>query len=320
MDATFRMARRYRIQGVLGIPFYLAFWAVGTYALLTDSIYRHSRLALLLFAGYTWLMAGLCLWLLLACRRHMLTIRRDGVISQGVVRRREINPSDVVAARWKTQGASLVLKCASSKLTIRFANYQREERDRLVRHLRAVLPLEVQTGWNLFAYTISPGEPTPLRAKPGPYEILVLRDRWDSWLLSGTLAAFLLGLIACWVTGEERFLIGLLVPLAGWAVLHASTPRDGMVMRRLSLNSGPFLVFLLVWCVLGISGLLLLELLRPKLAASDTAVFAFLVTWGLVLCIEVARQDRRGSRRDREEAELAAKARREALTDPWRTP
>src|SRR5262249_26082079 len=192
-------------------------------------------------------------------------------------------PSDVVAARWKTRGASLVLKCASSKLTIHLANYEREERDRLVSHLRAVLPLEVQTGWNLFADTISPGEPTLLRVKPGPYEILVFRNRWDPWLLMGTLAASILGLIACALTGVERFFILLLVPLAGWVVLDASTPGDGFVIRRLSLNSGPFLVFLLVWCVLGISGLLLIELLQAKLTTPVTAIFVFLVIWGLVL-------------------------------------
>jgi hypothetical protein len=112
----------------------------------------------------------------------------------------------------------------------------------------------------------------------------------------------------------------LVIPLAGYAVLYASTPRDGMVMRRLSLDSGPFLVFLLVWCILGISGLLFIELLLAKLTAPDTAIFVFLVIWGLVLCIEVVLQDRRGSQRDREAAELAAKARGEAASDPWRTP
>jgi hypothetical protein len=265
-------------------------------------------------------MAGLSLWLLLACRRHVLTIRRDGVISQGVVRRREINPSDVVAAQWKTRAARLDLQGASSKLTIHFATYNRGDRDRLVRHLRAVLPREIQTGWNLFAYLITTGEPGPRRIKSGRDEILLFRDCWDPWLLAGTLGAALLGLIACGVAGEDRFFIVLLVPVAGWGVLHASTPRDGLVIRRLSLDSGPFLVFLLVWCLLGISGLLLIELLRAQLTAPDTAIFVFLVIWGLVLCIEVVLQDRRGSRRDREEAELAAKARGEAPTDPWRTP
>src|SRR5262249_61861477 len=98
--------------------------------------------------------------------------------------------------------------------TTHLATYDREARDRLVRHLRAVLPREIQTDWNLFAYLITTGEPGPRRITPGRDEILLFRDRWDPWLLAGTLGAALLGLIGCGVAGEDRFFIVLLVPVA----------------------------------------------------------------------------------------------------------
>ena len=98
-------------------------------------------------------------------------------------------------------------------------------------------------------------------------------------------------------------------------------------MRNASLTVGhetqvgpwddPSRGFLLVWGFVGIGAIMLFELLRPRLSSPNAAMIVVGVAWLAVLLREAALQDRHQALRDREAADLAAKARGEANVDRW---
>ncbi len=349
MDATFRMRRSYRNQGAWCLPVFLAWAAFGAYLALTDSNIPHRMAALLFFVSVPLFMAMLAFWMLLAYWREALTIRGDRLAFRGVFRRTEFNLRDIAEGRWRTRpvGGSLVLRTEpklrlnerclgighylgrgvgrprESKLTLNFGNYATDESESLVRHFRAVLEPDVQSGWNLFAYKITTGEPEPQPKKPGPDEILLRRDRWDRWLLPTTLVVLLVGVLVWGITREVRFLLPTLGPVALWAYLRLTTPAEGMIVRRLSHSFEPearhFLAFLILWGIVAVVAVFLIDAWQPKQAAPNVAMIVVAVIWVIVLLVEGGLHDRRQARREREKAELAAKARGEPSSDPWDT-
>ena len=329
------------------LPAFLAWAAFGAYIALADPNIPHRLTALLFFVSVPLFMATLALWILLAYWREELTIRGDRLVHRGVFRVTELDLRDVTESRWRTRptGGSIVLRAKpklrlhercwgigrvlgrgvltprESKLTVNFGNYETTESESLVRHFHAVLAPDVQSGWNLFAYKITTGEPEPPRTKPGPDEILFRRDRWDRWLLPATLVVLLGSVVAWGITREVPFLIPPLMPLALWIYLRVTTPAEGMIVRRLSHTFEPearhFLVFLILWGIVAVVAVFLIDAWRPNQDAPTVPMIVASVIWVTVLMVEAGLQDWRKAQRDREKADLAAKARGKPSSDPW---
>jgi hypothetical protein len=71
-----------------------------------------------------------------------------------------IDLRDVTKARWQTEspgrfGSLLLRTRTSARVEICFETYERQKYIQIIRRLRSVLPPEIQTGWNLFAYKIA---------------------------------------------------------------------------------------------------------------------------------------------------------------------
>jgi hypothetical protein len=279
-----------------------------------------------MMGGIPLIMAGLSLWTLMAHWRAELTIQGTRVAAQGIVRFREIGLLDVTEARWRTRpvGGSVVLRSESTRLSVEFGNYETEESARIVQHLRSVLSPEVQTGWNLFAYKTALLEPRSVRMKPDPDEVLRRRERWDRYLAPTLVVTGLAGIAAWRIAGESLFLLAApLFPLIGWALMRATTPADGMVAKKLSSfanrDTTRFLGFLLLWFLTGVAGVIAHDVFRPRLVHPDAIMIVGCAIWVVILLFEAGLQDQREARRDREAADLAAKARGEAGADPWQT-
>ncbi len=324
MNATFRLRRYYRNMAVGGVIVFLAWGVFGVFIALTAPDIKN-RLAVAAFMGGVPLfMEGLSLWVLMAYWREELTIRGESVTKRGVVWWKEIGLREVTEARWRTRpvGGGLLLRSEAARLSIEFNNYEDEESDRIVRHLRSVLRPEVQTDWNLFVYKIASRGSRSAPRKPDPDEVLLRRDRWNRYFAPAFVVFCLAGFVGWRITGEKRLLIAPpLLPLTGWALMRAATPAKGMVVQKLSSSANPefahFFRFVLLWGLVGVAGVMAHDGFRRRLTHPDAALIVGGIFWAGILCFEAGLHDRRRSRRTREAADLAAKARSEAATDPW---
>jgi hypothetical protein len=325
VDATFRPRTYHRNFGLGCVLGFLAWGALGMFGALTDPEIRHRLAAIAVMAGIPLLMAGMSAWVLVAYWRAELTIQGTRLVNRGIFRSSEISLLDVTEARWRTRsaGGSVVLRNESARLSVEFGYYEADESFGIVHHLRSVLRPDVQTGWNLFAYKTALLEPRSGRTKPGPDEVLLRRDRWDRYLVPSLVMVSLAGVAAWRIAGESLFLAAPLFPLVGWALIRATTPADGMVVKKLSSLANPdtarILGFLLVWFLVGVGGVIVHEVFRPRLTHADAVMIVGGAIWSVILLFEAGLQDRRQARSDREAADLAAKARGEAGADPWQT-
>jgi hypothetical protein len=325
VDATFRLRRYCRNLGLGCALGFLAWAALAVFMALTAPEIRYRLAAIAVMGGIPLFMAGMSVWVLVAYWRAALTIQGTRVVTRGIFRSREISLLEVTEARWRTEsaGGSVVLRNESARLSVEFGYYEADESSGIVHHLRSVLRPDVQTGWNLFAYKTALLEPRSARMKPGPDEVLLRRDRWDRYLVPSLVMASFAGIAAWRIAGESLFLAGPLFPLVGWALIRATTPADGMVAKKLSTLANPdtarILGFLLVWFLVGVAGVIVHEVFRPGLAHPDAFMIVGGAMWLVILLFEAGLQDRRQACRDREAADLAAKARGEAGADPSQT-
>jgi hypothetical protein len=324
-DLTFRTPRSVRNSILVFLPPILALGGLMLYGSLTDRSIPHP-LRMAAFAGgfcLFWTMVGA--WGLLAYWRDELTIRDGCVTSRGIIRRSRIDFLEATETRWRgsVDSGRLLLRSGSTKIAIAFGQYEPREPDWLVGYLRSAFPAEIQRDWNQFAYRSERVKARRARTKPGPDEILIRRGRYDRLVVPLVLATTAVGGFVSWFTGNPGPLVaGPILPLAWWGVLRFSVPADGRIDSRLSLRpsseAGHHIAFLLVWGL--VAGVMIfgIDAARSRLSYPDATLISASVVWFGVLMWEMVRQDRRESRRIRELADLAAKARGEVGDDPWR--
>ena len=99
---------------------------------------RSSRSAALM-VGVPLIMAGGSILMLSAYWREELKIGNERLTFRGIVRRKDIDLRDVTDARWQTSGSSSALRAESLRHMIHFANYNDDESEWIVHHMRSVL-------------------------------------------------------------------------------------------------------------------------------------------------------------------------------------
>ncbi|MDR3622678.1 MAG: hypothetical protein P4L85_25220 [Paludisphaera borealis] len=328
MNATFRHRRSNRTTGLwcgLGSSAWAAFaaWVAATAPNVSNRLAAGAFLA-----GVPLAMTTLSLWVLAAYRHERLTIQGNQIAHKGVTRRKEIDLAQVIEARWRLPlPGSVVLRDASTRLAIPFSNYEDDDVERIVAHLRSALPPKIQTNWNLFAYKASARRERSNRTKPSPDEILVDRKRWDRFF-TPVLVFYLLAVAVNTyiIKGDFRPLLVAPVPIVAlWLLFRMTTPAKGTVTQKLSKSADPDLYHLLVVTAVTLPSALLgfvaVERLRPHLAHPDAIMIAWTFACLMIFLFEGHRLDRRKARRDREAADAAAKARGEAIDDAaWLNP
>ncbi len=326
MDETFRLKRSYRNQGLGFLALFLAVDVAALYLVRqSDPTIPHPVALACLILGVPSFMAGLAVWMLAAYWRSSWTFRNGLVTERGVFKEKTLDLREVTSARWQwgPDWGRVVLRTESDRLTITFGNFQPEECERIVRHLRSALPPEVQVDWNLYVYKVKPFEPpTPPKTKPGPDEVLVRRDRYDRNFVPFLALASVLGAVFWRITGEWRPALGFpVVTLVGLVLLRFSIPAEGMVAKKFSTSVDPdlthFFWFGLLWGLVAMAGMAVNEYFRPRMDHLDAILIVGIIAWLGVLIYEAYLLDRRQARRDHEAADLAAKARGESSADPW---
>jgi hypothetical protein len=325
MNATFRLRRSYRNEGLGFLPFFLAWFGLIVYLFGNESTFG-PRFGMMVFMGIVPLfMAGLAVWSVLAYFRADLTILDNLVTYRGVLREKTIDLRDVIHARWRIsqQVGSVVLKTGSVRLVINFHNYEAEEQEQIVGFLRSVLRPENQVGWNLFAYKTEKSLKRSRRIKAGPDDILVKRDRYDRYLWPSLVPASLAGIITGWMTANPAWLGLPLGPIVMWAWFRALIPAEGTIETKLSMPKDPETIrtvgFLAIWFLLAFVGVGVYGYFEPRMAHPDAILIGGVLAWVVVLFVEGFRLECRQARRTQEAADLAAKGRGEAVADLWET-
>jgi hypothetical protein len=326
MDATIRVRRWYRNLGLVCLPIFLAWSGLGLCLALTDPDVWGNRAGLAaLMGGIPLFMGGLSLWMLAAYSRQELSVTGDRLVFRGVIRRTEINLRDVTEARWRSQaaGGNLLLRSGPAQFSIALGEYESDDRTRLVLYLRSVLPPEVQTGWNLFEYRYGYLRPRPITLEPGPDEVLVHRGRWTRLFVPFLLVVGFARTIGWCSIGELRFAAPIVGPLLLWGLMKATTPSEGIVIKKLSAELGPdsvrFLWFLLFWLLVGIGGVIACYVFRSRPAHPDAALIVGAIIWFGAFLVEGGLQDRRRARHEQEAADREAKARGGTGAGTWPT-
>ena len=319
MNATFRLRRTYRTEGLIGLPACLALF--GLFLLFGAS---HSRLVEVAFIGSVPLfMAGFSAWTLLAFWRHELSIVDECLTLRGVLRAKTIDLGEVVEARWRVcrQVGSVVLKTESVRLGIDLRDYESEEQDQIVGCLRTSLRPEVQVGWNLFAFKTERWLERSRRSKPGPDEVLVRRDHYDRYLWPSVVLTALAGIITACMTANPGYLGLPLGPLVLWGLFRALTPAKGIIETKLTLPRTPetaqIVGFLAIWFLLAFVGVGVYGFMESRLAHPEAALIVGALAWVSVLFGKGFRLERRRARQAQEAADLASKGRNEPNVNLW---
>jgi hypothetical protein len=324
MNATFRLRRSYRNEGLGFLPFFLAWFGLIVYLSGNESAFG-SRIWMLVFMGIVPLfMAGLAVWSVLAYWRVKLTILDNLVTYRGVLCEKTIDLRDLIHARWlfARNDGFVKLKTRSVRLAIDLLAFEFENHDReqIVEHLRSVLTPEIQVGWNLYADKMERSSRIKNK-KPGPDEILVKRDRYDRYLWPSLAVATPMGIFTWWVTANPGYLALPLGPIFNWALFRCLTPAEGTIETKLSIPRNPETIriigFVVTWFLLAFVGLAVYEYFRPGMKEPDPILIVGAVVWLGVLFFEGYRLDRRWNLREQETADLAAKGQAETAVDHW---
>lgn len=237
---VFRLDPRHRTLGLVTLPSFVAIGIASAVVAWFHAV-RDRWMLMAFFILFWGFFATLAAWLLLACRREYLKITHDRITHQGVIRQKGICFADVEAAIWRSQPqhGKVLLRTSASKVNIHLENFTPEDRLRIIELLRAELPEVVQTNWELFCHRVA----VPLREKvrqpvrePKKDEILITRRRWD-WLFLPIIVLTLVFGLVMWLAFEQpRMLVAPVAPVGLWLFLRITTPKSGLIAKRLSIT------------------------------------------------------------------------------------
>ncbi|QDT43708.1 hypothetical protein Pan241w_38100 [Gimesia alba] len=311
VSRTFRPRKHYRNQGIGFLLFFVTVGIASVYAMWVDTP-PDRRMYLMVFVGLFWsFWAGGSLWMLLAYKYESLTIREETVIQQGVLFSKELDLSRIKQVRWKLiQGGGITLLSLTDKMKIYLDNFEREERLWLIHYFQHRLSESVQEGWELFCHRIA----VPLQEynpdvvqTPAPDEVLLTRKRWD-WYLIPTILIFTVGAtLATWKFQLPNLLVGPVIPLVLWLMLRYSTPKRGMVSKRISSQTylKSMLIFEAWWLSVGLIGYGLFQLIVLPAPWNLVAGYSLAGAWFLGLLWKAHRVDCLKNKQDQTDVKLS---------------
>jgi len=311
---VFRVRKHYRNVGIVGLLFFSAVGIASVWAIwgLGPPDRRAFAVWFASFPALFWgCFSGLSLWILLAYWRENLELADGQVVTQGVIRRRQLLLNSVTDARWKhMKSGAIRLRTMTERLTIYFDNFEPTERLWLIYVLRSLLPATAQRNWELFCLRIA----IPLRDRdapgnrlPGPDEVTLSRSRWNCYFIPAILLSAVIGSVAYWKYGQPRVLVAPLMPTLLWLLLRYGTPRQGLVVKRMGTAPGEsrFLFFLVWWFCLAVVGMLLYQFFKPPIPYAAAIAVTGGIIWFGGLLLRATQFDRQRQQGELEGARIA---------------
>ena len=301
MNNVFLWRKKQRNTAIVCLALSLGMMVVSVFLAMNES-----RIPLAIVFGVFWgFWVGVGVWMLFAYWRESLCIRDGIVIKRGVLRTKSVVLSQLVGLAWRIPG-TIVLCSERQKINVYFANFEPEERQRLIRLLRHSTPCSIQQGWDRFCYLVA----IPLLRRSGEHslredEFLFTRWRIDRIFISLIPLAAAIGVGFAWYLQEARCLLAP-VPLAiPWLCIRAATPAQGIVLLNRNKLDNRFFFGMLMWSVAGVIGAGLLDTFKHHLSCPSWWMWSWTLFWFCVLLVLSHRADKRKWQSQRKEIELA---------------
>lgn len=313
MERTLGLRKALRTTAIVGLCFCPTMGVGSVWGILMDPPANGGMptICLVVLIGVVWGgMSCLSIWLLLAYLRERLTITDDRIVQHGVTRTKAVSTDEIQILQWRAIGRQVRLRTPTFRMTISLDNFEPQDRLWLVRHLQRIVPEDRQEGWGKFCYEVA----VPLRKletrhlePPDPKCLILTRKRWAWYFIPTTLVFTVVGIVLSWKFQLHRSLIAPVAPLLLWAFMHFSTPREGMPTPRINAQpgGGRYLLFLLVWGLIGMAATLVLTALKPPAPQAIAGVVSGGGIWFGILFYQAVQFARRQNQR-RDEGIAAA--------------
>jgi len=244
MNESFRLRRSILVQGVLSTLVCLAATVGSTSVAFIDEPAKHGferehsvaivvGMGLVVFGGMTLL----SLYMLRAYYVEHVAVVGTAVSVTTVFQKRDFDAAAVDKLTWKLQpvGGKIDFCVSNRRTKVELSGYSEEDRLRMIRLFRALIPEEKQVDWRLFCQKIalplrdrcslSPGGKLASPASAG--EVVITRARYDR-MAAVLLPASLVPAVAYWWTTGAP--VSLVLPaFVGflWLFLRYSIRREG---------------------------------------------------------------------------------------------
>lgn len=308
---TLRLKKELRNTGILCL---LGFLAIGTFSVVASLVAPPPKAQLqpihmATFFGLFWgAWSCLAIWILLAYRRERLTVNSESVIQRGVIRTQVIRFDEIDTLIWKPAPTQARLIAGTTKMKIHFTNFDKPDQLWLIRNLQQQVPTFVQENWEMFcvkaAVPLSKLDTSCL----APGHVAVTRKRWACYFIPATLLFAVVGIVLSLTLKLPRMLIAPFPILILWALLHFSTPSNGLAAPRIDVEPEGlrFLLFLLVWGGVGFAGGVILFALNPTFPPPSVWLAVGGTIWFSVLMFKAVQLDhlRQGTDKERISAAL----------------
>ncbi len=159
---------------------------------------------------------------------------------QTMVQNHSFDATELVSLRWRTHphGGSVLFRGRDFKGRLDLAGYRSEDRLRLIRALRAIVPPSVQEGWPMFCYGVALGlrddrlvAPPP---EPAGKTCVVTRRRYDRMLAAALPLSLCMAVAAGIYFGFWRAFVLPAAIVAAWLLLRFHVPPEGQVDWRVT--------------------------------------------------------------------------------------
>jgi predicted outer membrane lipoprotein len=321
MIETFRLSRALRHQGLAVVVFFaaltIAFATLPLYVRTGEhGVEREGSVVgmALLGVGVSGLMLALGVYTLAAYYVEQFSVDGSSITVRSVFQNRRFHADDVTEVRWNERRPRIVFRMPDCKAVLDLGGFERADRLRIVRIVRALFAEATQQGWPLYCLRVavplrdgissielihsvkSPGDPSGF--------VLVTRQRYDRVLMVALPASVAVSLFAWWLT--DRWQIMVAPPGAvvfWWLLLRFSTPRQGQRQATVRANGiGP-----LLWFAIASMGLVIgLLIALPRMGAPPQTENVILGVLGAICFSILPALAYRMDRRQQSDAEAAA--------------
>jgi hypothetical protein len=247
MNETFRLQKKIKYQGIACTGFFAAvLMGYSSFFFLEDPAKHgfkgeHAAVAIGGFGVAVFgamLLMSMYLWTAYYVERF--TINGTMLSIRSMLQNRQFDASELQALEWRSYpaGGAILFRVLGSKARLDLHGYSEDDRLRIIRVLRDLVPSHVQQGWPMFcqkvALPLRDGEAWTMRQEPTAQFCTITRQRYDRMLLVALPLSLALTAWLGWRLGLWQFAALPVVVVAAWLLLRFNTPVAGRTVTRLT--------------------------------------------------------------------------------------
>jgi hypothetical protein len=249
LQETFRLRKSILCQGILYAVFFFLATAAYSFLFFLDNPaqqgFKDGHAAAILGGAGVALFGFMLLLSLCMIRAYCVEqFRVTGTTlhARSVLQNQQFDRSEIQCVRWKTSPSGAIRFRVFGRTTrLDLHGFAREDRLRIIRIVRALVPAASQQGWEMFCHKIAlplrDGTPATLRVDDSIRTVLVTRKRYDRlFAVLVPICAVVSAGLWCLFGGRQFFLLPL-GAVGFWLLLRFNIPKTGV--RSAEVTSFP---------------------------------------------------------------------------------